>query len=293
MSPRGSRRSGLASYLVLIGVLALAWYLGKIPGLPGPETVIPKIKNLGTSIPSLEAARTLVPDVPVIGTFLPDEKATPGIPPPASSAGGLPDMPVKPKPRQTTFQGCPPEGDGGDPELNLLKNRVDEGDYAPVTFEAIAGLTWPEDVERRDRENWQPQDRAFIEKYEGIPVVVEGYIVMARESGPESTNCHGTESDMVDWHVWFTKNPNDDRSVAIITETTPRVRANHKWTIQLLKAHAIEPRAPVRISGWLFFDPEHPEHLGDTRGTLWEIHPIMQIEIFVDGRWVPLDELAG
>jgi hypothetical protein len=30
----------------------------------------------------------------------------------------------------------------------------------------------------------------------------------------------------------------------------------------------------VRIRGWLMLDQEHPEQIGKTRGTLWEIHPI-------------------
>src|SRR5258707_2212225 len=71
---------------------------------------------------------------------------TPGAAPPTAAVaangtpGGLPDMPVKPTPKQITFEGCPPEGDGGDPALNLLKNRVDEGDYVPGNFDAIAQL---------------------------------------------------------------------------------------------------------------------------------------------------------
>jgi hypothetical protein len=36
-------------------------------------------------------------------------------------------------------------------------------------------------------------------------------------------------------------------------------------------------------------DPEHPEQLGKTRGTLWEIHPIMKMEVERGGRWVDLE----
>jgi hypothetical protein len=35
----------------------------------------------------------------------------------------------------------------------------------------------------------------------------------------------------------------------------------------------------------LMLDPEHPEQLGKTRGTLWEIHPVMRIEVRRGGRW--------
>ena len=37
-------------------------------------------------------------------------------------------------------------------------------------------------------------------------------------------------------------------------------------------------------------DPEHPDQISKTRGTIWEIHPIMQIETLKNGAWVPLDD---
>jgi hypothetical protein len=37
-------------------------------------------------------------------------------------------------------------------------------------------------------------------------------------------------------------------------------------------------------------DPEHPDQIGKTRGTIWEIHPIMQIETRSGGTWKPLDD---
>jgi hypothetical protein len=44
----------------------------------------------------------------------------------------------------------------------------------------------------------------------------------------------------------------------------------------------------VRISGWLMMDPEHPDQIGNTRGTIWEIHPIMQIEVQESGGFKPM-----
>ncbi len=287
MSPRRSRGSRISPALVLIGLAAVLWYLGKIPGVPQPASAIPQLKNLVTDIPDLKGISTLVPDIPGIGALIPGGTTAA----PAAAAGGLPNMPAKPEPKEITFQGCPPEGDGGDPELNRLKNRVDEGDYIPVSFDAIVALTWPKAVEQRDRADWSAKDTATIAQYEGIPVMVEGYLTAATESGPESTNCHGTANDMVDWHVSLVKNPGEDRAKAIVTETTPRVRPNHKWSLDLLRS-ITENQERVRISGWVFFDPEHPDHLGKYRATLWEIHPIMQIEVYRNGHWVPLDDLA-
>jgi hypothetical protein len=52
------------------------------------------------------------------------------------------------------------------------------------------------------------------------------------------------------------------------------------------------PEAPSETesqAGW--FDPEHTNHLGKYRMTLWEIHPITMIEVFKNGAWVALDQL--
>jgi len=69
----------------------------------------------------------------------------------ATPNGGLPDMPTKPTPLDVPFNGCPPQGSGGDQEQNLLKNRSDEGNYAPVNFDSIYKLTWPPAVQQKDR----------------------------------------------------------------------------------------------------------------------------------------------
>ena len=47
----------------------------------------------------------------------------------------------------------------------------------------------------------------------------------------------------------------------------------------------------VRVSGWLTVDPDHVNHLGKYRDTLWEIHPIAKFEVFKDGEFVDMDEL--
>jgi len=218
----------------------------------------------------------------------PPDTATPAPAVTATPSGQLPDMPNKPTPKETTFNGCPPEGIGGDSIQNLLKNRIDDGNYVPVNFDAIMALTWPVSVQQKERKNWSAADAAKIAQYEGIPVMVEGYLAGSKESGAESTNCGKTSNDMVDWHVWFVKNSGDGRAVSIVIEPTPRSRANHTWTLAKLKP-IITNQIPVRISGWVFFDPEHPDQLGLTRGTLWEIHPVMQIEVWQNGEWVPLD----
>jgi len=228
----------------------------------------------------------------VLGALLfnactPDVTTTPP-PVDATPSNRLPDMPNKPQPEETTFNGCPPEGQGGDSIQNRLKNRSDAGNYVPVKIDAVMALTWPLSVEQKDRQNWSPEDAAEIANYEGIPVIVVGYLAGGKESGAESTNCGQTSNDMVDWHIWFVRNAGDGREFSIVVEPTPRSRANHQWTLAKISS-VVANQERVRISGWVFFDPEHPDQIGKTRGTLWEIHPVMQIEVWQDSAWVPLD----
>jgi hypothetical protein len=207
------------------------------------------------------------------------------------AAAGLPLMPVKPQPAYAPFKGCPPEGDGGDPALNRLKNRIDEGNYVPVPFDAIAQLGWPQAVERRRRARWSASDAEAVARYEGIPVVVEGYLASSKLEGPESPNCHGADNEFRDFHIWLIKTPNEDRKGSIVVETTPPVRAKHpNWRTDLLGQIARKDQR-VRVSGWLMLDPEHPDQVGKTRATIWEVHPVMKIEVFDGDRWTDMDAL--
>jgi hypothetical protein len=89
MSPRRRRyRQGSQSlgYLILIAVLGLVWYQGKIPGLPKPEAVFPKFKSVATLVPNIKGVSTFVPDVKWIGTFIPQAQ-TPSAVSTSSSAG--------------------------------------------------------------------------------------------------------------------------------------------------------------------------------------------------------------
>jgi hypothetical protein len=193
----------------------------------------------------------------------------------------------KPKPISDYFKGCPPSGDGGDPVLNTLKNRMDESVWQPTTVADIMSLDWPKAIEGRPRSRWSAEDKADIAEHEGSPVQLEGYFVSAKRMSPESCNCHSKEDR--DFHIWMVDNPNAGRDVSVVLETTPRVMAFHpEWTIRRIGDIGRE-RQKVRVSGWLMMDPEHPDQIGKTRGTIWEIHPVMQIEVLLLGRWVPLD----
>ena len=194
-------------------------------------------------------------------------------------------LPAKQPPVSPGFEGCPAEGDGGDRELNLLKNRVDSAAWKSTPFETVLGLSWPAGVSRRARPEWSARDSVAISRHEGLPVTVEGYFVGAKQEGPESPNCHGADRTFRDWHIWLAEMPGKDRRHSIVVETTPVVRAMHpEWSLATIHK-LVRDSTPVRVSGWLLFDQEHPEQLGKTRGTLWEIHPAMRIEVKQNGKW--------
>lgn len=194
---------------------------------------------------------------------------------------------AKPKPVAVTFRGCPPSGSGGDPVLNTLKNRIDEAPWHSTTISDLLALPWPEAIEQKPRARWSAADKLDVARHEGSPVQVEGYLLSAKKMSPETCNCHSVE--YVDYHLWIADNPNKGREQSLVIEVSPRVQSYHpEWMLRRLQQLARD-RERVRISGWLLMDPEHPDQIGKTRGTIWEIHPIMQIETSLLGRWSPLD----
>jgi hypothetical protein len=224
---------------------------------------------------------------------------------PASTVPVLADKPV---PHVVSFNGCGPQGDAanghGDPDLNFLKNRDDQADnWIKVDFDAVLNLPFPKSVGRHNRSTWSDADRAAVQKFEGLPVAVVCYFGWARDEKEESCNCHQSDKKMFDIHTWLLKEPAEidgsqapDRSAAVVAEVTPRLKPDHpRWTQDVIRQLARAGKQ-VRVSGWLLMDQEHPEQItgttsqDPTRGTLWEIHPIMEIETLQNGKWVPLDE---
>jgi len=203
-----------------------------------------------------------------------------GVAPPPSTetiTGGM---------QEETYQGCPPEGDGGDTGLNLRKNRIDQAPDQPTPLQNLLSLTWPQGVEKARRGAWAPDNAATVAQNEGRAVTAEGYVLLVRHEGPESPNCHDAQSR--DYHTWLAASAGtlSDRSASMIVEFTPRVVArNGGWTdaaLLRLTGHR------VRVSGWLMLDQEHPEQVGKTRGTLWEIHPVTGVQVDDNGTWQDL-----
>ena len=196
------------------------------------------------------------------------------------------------------FDGCPVGGEnssGGparDPVLNTLKNRSTQDDnnvYIYQVAELMNTVPVPSDNALKiARKKWSHADRAIVKPYEGTEAEVTGYLYDARAEGPEQPNC-GAPINSGDYHVWLMDNSDTDRTVAAVVEVTPRWRdVNQAWDIATLKQLAHD-KTQVRITGWLLFDQEHPEQVGNTRGTLWELHPITKIEeLDSSGQWQEL-----
>jgi len=195
--------------------------------------------------------------------------------------------------QEETYQGCPPQGDGGDTDLNLRKNRIDPAPDQPVSLQSLLALTWPQGVEKARRSAWTPDDAATVARNEGRAVTVEGYVLLVRHEGPESPNCH--DAIARDYHTWLATAPSTnlaDRANSMVVEFTPRVVANNTgWggEASLLRLKGRH----VRITGWLMLDQEHPEQVGKTRGTLWEIHPITRVLVDTNGAWQDLNTASS
>jgi hypothetical protein len=177
---------------------------------------------------------------------------------------------------------CGPKGNTPDEkmkELNNNKNRTDEpgpDDFVAIDWDDMKDL---------------PVDRA--DDIQGAPVSVTGFlsrrVKVENEAPGESTNCNHLQDDQVDWHMYLTKQPHQQIKRAIIVETTPRVRPNHKWTTEMLQPF-VNKNKRVRISGWLLFDFQHLGVVGTQRASIWEVHPITRIEVQdADGNWVNIE----
>lgn len=190
------------------------------------------------------------------------------------------------------FHGCPPEGDGGDPDLNRLKNR----DLSPPA-NGVRDVTVSQlieelpvnaaDMGRKKRSAWTAEARSEVGDLERHGIRVQGVLIMAKVEGPEACNCHS--ATYVDHHLWLADDADTDRTEAMVVEISPRLLGDHPAWKDANLQQLVKDKTPVRITGWPMWDQEHPEQLGKTRGTLWEIHPIHQIEVMTGGQWHSLD----
>lgn len=203
------------------------------------------------------------------------------------------ELAQKPAPVDSEFDGCGPDGSQPDYAINRRKNRIDEGNYIPVPWTMIARLPWPVWAGYRFRNQWSKGETREAARYEGAAVEVEGYLTAYRLEVPEPPNCYAREARHKDFHLWLSRNPGEPKTKSIVVEITPRIRVRHpNWTDENL-ASLRNARVRLRVRGWLMLDEMHPERVERNRRTLWEVHPIMQLDWQTpSGAWVSLDSLV-
>lgn len=200
---------------------------------------------------------------------------------------------VKPAPVNEPLGECGPEGSQPDYALNRRKHRVDTAAWLATPWPVIARLPWPRKVGLRFRNQWTQGEQQEVARFEGAPVRVEGYLQGFKLEGREPPNCYSDDPAARDYHLWLAEEPHDAPRRAIVVEITQRVRALHpNWTESQL-ARLATSHDRIRVSGWLMLDQMHPERVGVNRTTLWEVHPILRIEVQRADQWISLDSLVS
>jgi hypothetical protein len=196
-----------------------------------------------------------------------------------------------------TFRGCSADGPrvAFDKFLNDQKNRsaLPTGTIPTMTIAKITATAPKRNPESKtSRANWQPaSDRTKIEAFESRPLRIEAYMNAVLVEGPEQSNC-GAPKGKGDTHIYLVDKQNDANTTAAFAEVTPRwLSTNPSWNQPAIHALAAKG-AKVRITGWPLYDEEHHNMIvAGNRGTLWELHPITNIEVSTSSGWVSLDKL--
>ena len=191
-------------------------------------------------------------------------------------------------PTVTTFHGCPPQGQGGDPALNTLENRQDDapsGGYRVTDLTQVSTVPSTPQVEGKDRSAWSSADAKRVATYEGSAIRTTGWVVAVRNGGPTPANCNSSTDR--DWYLWIATGGGDVPQTAMVAVVTPRVRAERPgWTDFTLRRLVGQV---VRVSGWMVYDQEPPSFLINDRVSPWEIQPVMHLETLYNNSWINLD----
>ena len=201
-------------------------------------------------------------------------------------------------------------------ERNQQKNRspIDLAGKNIPSLETAAFLARAADydrqIEKKHRRDMNPDQKGKVAELEKEIVSVTGWLVLAYQGVPETTNCKS--ADFLDWHLELSPAPaNHPAQVGdptpIICEITPRTQAllfRSGIRIQKLAAFFRLPDLSfaatgskahkIRVTGFLIWDDEHnkPDNdVGSTigwfsgegyhhpwRSTAWEVHPVLKIE---------------
>ncbi len=128
-----------------------------------------------------------------------------------------------------------------------------------------------------DRASWTQAARNAVAPKEKKYTTITGYMVQARDEGPEGCNCGGLAGK--DTHTWIVAHVGDLRAAkSVVAEVSPRMKGGHPNWKRSGFTPLINNHTKLRITGWLMWDQEHNSQVGHSRGSSWEIHPIHKIE---------------
>ena len=164
---------------------------------------------------------------------------------------------------------CPLEGSAPDQhkkESNRLKNRNTE-------LKPGAKIISIEEVLKDGDDHGRFSDSDYVS--------IEGYVAQIKSGGAESCNCNSTDEKSHDVHLYIGKTGNDEKKDCFIAEATPAFKAKHSIHYDELKGKK------VRITGYMLYDTEHKGSAVNScrkcanvwRKTVWEIHPVVKLEI--------------
>jgi len=201
-------------------------------------------------------------------------------------------------------------------ERNVQKNRstvefasrnVPNFDFASFLARVVE---YDRQVERKHRRDLSAEQKDKLLALEKQIVSVTGWLVLAYQGVPETTNCRS--KDFLDWHLELSPAAADHAAqvgdpTPIICEITPRIQAQlFRSGVRIQKLAAFlrladnsfvatgsEPHK-IRVTGFLMWDDEHNKadndvgsHVGwfsaegyhhPWRATAWEIHPVLKVD---------------
>jgi hypothetical protein len=153
----------------------------------------------------------------------------------------------------------------------------------------------------------EPANRAQLQQFgEGKLVRMKAFLIEAHHADlgtGESVNCNGATEEQNDIHIAFGSQPNTQECNSVSAEISPHFRPtswneighfevfdnNTKQFVVNPQMAALLQAHPYRITGQVFFDASHAPcpcgttHCNPIRSSVWEIHPIYNIEVCKPG----------
>lgn len=191
-------------------------------------------------------------------------------------------------PANVRFLACTPEYAGGDVALNALKDRI-QPVPAPVstTIQAVVAFAAPSILTGLARARWPRPELALAAAHENAGVMVEGKLLRAQPRGWLAWDCN--DPGWTDIRLWIGE-AGGSAMVAVVAPAWQQ--ANRAWNSANLRALA-KRHARVRVTGWMLYADDDAFELTEGRATLWEIHPVTEIEVSQGGVWKELGAAEG